>query len=222
MTSAARALLVTALLAVCQIQPPFSGGVGSIKGIVLDSRGAGIPDAKVYDEPMNSVRIGKDHFVSTDSDGRFVLTDVPEGKAMVIATKTDAGYPDARFALYAGNEVLPIVDVRANQVTSDVVVKLLAKGGQIRGQIVDTQTKRPVPKARITLSRVDHPEWFLETDPESDGTFQFVIPNRAMHFRVQADGYKTWAYEAQSKNREPLKLAPEETLSLDINLEQTR
>jgi Carboxypeptidase regulatory-like domain len=222
MISAVKTILVIALLATSQVQSSLEGDVGSVRGIVVDAHGAGIPDAKVYDEPMGSARIGKDHFVSTDSEGRFVLTDVPAGKTMVIATKTEAGYPDARFALYTSNEVLPIVEVHANQVTSEVVVKLLAKGGMIRGRIVDTQSRRPVPQARITVSRIDHPEWLLETDPENDGTFQFLIPGRAMNFRVQAEGYKTWEYEAQSKNHEALTVGPEETRDLEIDLERSR
>jgi hypothetical protein len=218
--TAVRAIVVSALLAASQTQSSPVAGFGSVKGTVLDERGVGIPDAEVYDEPMDSVRIGKDHFASTDAEGKFFLTDVPAGKTMVIATKTKAGYPDARYALYTSNEVLPVVEVHPGQVTSEVVVKLAGKGGLMRGQIVDTQTKRPVSQAVITLWRVDHPAWSLETAPDNDGTFEFLIPTRAMHFRVRAQGYKTWEFEALSKNHEPLTVVPEGTRNVDVNLER--
>ncbi len=205
-------------------QLPPDRQVGAIKGIVLDGQSNPIPGAKVYDEPMGSARIGKDHFVETDQSGRFYLTDVPIGKTMVIATKTDLGYPDARFALFSGNEILPTVEVKAGQTTSDVMVKLLAKGGLLKGKIVDFRSGLPVAMSRITLSRVDHPEWPMETNPARDGTFEFVIPSKPMHFEVTAPGYKTWTYEQStlSKGHAPLTVRPEVTEEINVNLEPTK
>jgi hypothetical protein len=197
-------------------QKPDDVRYGSISGIVADASGVPIRDAKVYDEPVDSVRIGKDHFAVTDPNGRFLIANVPVGKVMVIATKTEDGYPDARFALYSGDAVLPTVDVKAGQVTSDVAVKLLTKGGRLHGKIVDSRSGLRVPTARITLSRVDHPNWTLETDPESDGSFDFLIPARPMQIRVSAVGYKTWVHPAS------VLLAPREQRNLTIPLEGTK
>jgi hypothetical protein len=212
------------LLFISGTQLPPDRQVGSIKGIVLDEKNNAIPGARVYDEPIDSARIGKDHFVETDQSGRFYLTDVPIGRTMVIATNTDLGYPDARFALFSGNEVLPTVEVKAGQITSDVVVKLLAKGGVLKGKILDSLSGLPVRTTRITLSRVDHPEWPMETNPARDGTFKFVIPARPMHFEVRAPGYKTWTYgeSALSKGHSPLAIAPGATQEIDIYLERVK
>ena len=216
--------VLVAILSAGQTQSPTATSFGAVKGIVVDAHGVGIPDAKVYDEPMGSVRNGKDHFVVTDRDGRFLLQDVPVGKTMVIATKTEAGYPDARFALYSGNEILPIVEVTADTVASDVVVKLLAKGGVLRGRILDSRSKLPVPKARITLSGVDHPEWSLETDPEIDGSFEFIIPARPMHLKVDAEGFRNWTYEGSglSTNHSPLLIGQEEKRNIEVYLESVK
>jgi hypothetical protein len=218
-----KVILATVGLLLCtQLLPDRQ--VGAIKGIVLDERSNPIPGAKVYDEPIDSARIGKDHFVETDQSGRFYLTDVPIGKTMVIATKTDLGYPDARFALFSGNEMLPTVEVKAGQITSDVVVKLLAKGGLLKGKIVDSHSRLPVAMSRITLSRVDHPEWPMETNPARDGTFEFVIPSKPMHFEVKAQGYRTWTYEGSplSKSHAPLTISPEAKLDISIDLERIK
>lgn len=218
------AIGVTALLSMGQTQPQMTGNSGAIRGIVVDASGVGIAGAKVYDEPLDSVRVGKEHFVTTDADGRFVLHDVPVGKTMVIATKVEAGYPDARFAVYSGNEILPTVEVRADDITSNVVVKLLAKGGLLRGRIIDSHSMLPVSKSRITLSRVDHPEWSLETDPENDGTFEFVIPSRPMHFQVAAEGFRTWTFEASglSKDHASLTVGTEEKRDINVYLEPVK
>ncbi len=212
------------LLYTAGLQLPIEKQFGSIKGIVLDAKGNPIPGAKVYDEPIDSVRTGKDHFVETDDSGRFFLTAVPTGKTMVIATKTDLGYPDARFALFSGNEILPTVEVQADHTASDVVVKLLAKGGVLKGKIVDSHSGLPVPISRITLSRIDHPQWLLETNPARDGTFEFVIPAKPMHFEVSAPGYKSWVYEqsAHSRGHAPLMLAPEAKQEIDVYLEPAK
>jgi hypothetical protein len=45
--------------------------VGSVSGVVLDGEGSRIPGAKVYDEPMGSVRIGEDHYLGK---GRILRT----------------------------------------------------------------------------------------------------------------------------------------------------
>jgi hypothetical protein len=165
---------------------------GSVAGIVVDGSGSPIRGAKVYDEPMDSVRTGKDHFVLTDPTGQFVLKDIPVGKTMVIATTIEDGYPDARFAVYSGDALLPVVQVEAGQRTSDVKVTLLRKGGTLRGRIFDAQSGATVPKARITIARIDHPAWALETDPEDDGRFAFVVPVHPMRIQVNAEGYRTW------------------------------
>lgn len=203
-------------------QAPLGKQFGSIRGLVLNGEGVPIPEAKVYDEPLNTVRIGKDHFVLTDQKGQFLLTDVPAGKTMVIATKIEAKYADARFAVFSGNEVLPIVEVRAGETTPNVTVKLLSKGGVLRGKILDSASKLAVPKARITLSRVDHPEWSIETDPATSGAFEFVIPSKPIHFQVTASGYKPWAYDKSSFSKADgsLTLAPDSTVDVDVYLER--
>lgn len=194
---------------------------GSVGGTVLDDKGVPVSDARVYDEPIGTVRIGKDHFVLTDQAGRFLLEDVPVGKTMVIAIKTEAGYPDSRYAVYTSNEVLPIVQVQAAHTTSPVVVKLPAKGGVLTGEIVNSRSHLPVPNSRIALSRVDHQGWFIETDPEGDGSFAFTIPSKPFHLQVSARGFKTWMYEESkySKNHSPLIIGSERKVRVTIYLD---
>ncbi len=217
-------LLLTVL--VSSVASSQSGGtsqVGSIKGEVVDATGSPIAKAKVFDEPMEAARIGKDHFTTSDENGRFLLNDVPIGKTMVIATKIEDGYPDARFAVFSGNEILPIVEVKPNQVTSSVTVKLLVKGGTLVGRVTDARTKSAVPDARITLSRLDHPNWLIETNVEKDGSFRLVIPAMPMHFSIKAPGFGDWNYEqsAFSRNHGPLILSPGSALEVPIYLEPT-
>ncbi len=219
-----RAFFGTTLIAfgLFQSSTPNEGTTGTVTGVVIDANGTGIPDAKVYDQPMGSVRMGKDHFATTDQQGRFTLTDVSAGKTMIIATKTEAGYPDGRYAVFTGNESSPIVEVHSNQESSNVVVKLLQKGGVILGKIVDKGTNQRVAQARVILARVDHPAWSLETDPENDGTFEFVVPSVPMHITVNAEGFRTWKYEESSlsKNHAPLVVGSEKKVTLEVELER--
>ncbi len=220
----ARLLLLTVLVsAVARPQSTATTQLGSIKGEVVDATGSPIAGAKVFDEPMEAVRIGKEHFATSDESGRFLLNDVPVGKTMVIATKIEDGYPDARFAVFAGNEILPVVQVKPDQVTSGVVVKLLAKGGTLIGKVTDARTKVAIPDARITLSRLDHPTWLIEINVEKDGSFRLVIPAMPMHFSVKATGFREWNYEQSdfAKNHSPLTLSPESKQEYAINLEPT-
>jgi len=140
---------------------------------------------------------------------------------MVIATKIEDGYPDARFAVFSGNEILPVVDVKPDQVTSGVTVKLLVKGGTVAGRVTDARTKSAVPDARITLSRLDHPTWSIETNVEKDGSFRLVIPAMPMHFSIKAPGFGEWNYEQSvfSTNHSPMNLSPGSKLEIPIYLE---
>jgi hypothetical protein len=224
-SSLGRVIVFSAVaLAVRASQTPPTDQVGAVAGVVLDDKATPIPGAKVYDEPLGVVRIGKDHFVVTDEHGRFYLKDVPPGNTMLIATKTEWGYPDARFIVYVTNEVLPTVEVRANQTTSDVVVKLLARGGVLRGRIIDAVTKKAIPSARVTISRADRPESYLETDPANDGSFEFLIPSKPTHLSVEAKGYNTWVYERSifSKDHAPLVIAPGASTNVDVYLEPAK
>jgi Carboxypeptidase regulatory-like domain len=195
--------------------------VGSIKGEVVDAKGAPIAGANVFDEPVDSVRIGKEHFVTSNEKGQFLLGHVPVGKTMVIATKVEEGYPDARFAVFSQNETLPIVEVKPGQVASGVVVRLMSKGGTLLGKVISSSSNLAVPDARVNLSRLDHPEWFIETDVGRDGTFKFILPSTPMHFSVISPGFKKWNYEESifSRDRTPLTLLPESTQELLIHLE---
>lgn len=199
---------------------PADTSLGSVRGTVLDPSGAAIPGAKVYDEPMGTVRIGKDHFTLSDEAGRFFLEDVPVGKTMVIATKTEAGYPDSRYAVYTSDEVLPVVEVQAGHTTGPVVVRLPSKGGVHTGRIIDARSQLPLPGSRITLSRGDHEGWFVETDPEANGSFAFIIPSKPFHMQVSAPGYKSWTYEQSglSQNHAPLLIGAEVKKEIIVQL----
>jgi Carboxypeptidase regulatory-like domain len=219
-----RFLLFTVLMsAAASLQSTDSAQIGSIQGEVLDATGSPISGAKIFDEPMEAVRTGKDHFAMSNENGKFLLNDVPVGKTMVIATKTEDGYPDARFAVFSGNEILPVVQVEPDQVTSGVIVKLLLKGGTLSGKVMDTRTKLAIPLARIILSRFDHPTWAIETNVAKDGAFSLVIPAMPMHFSIKATGFRDWNYEQSdfSKNHSPLRLSPESKQEYPIFLEPT-
>ena len=73
----------------------------------------------------------------------------------------------------------------------------------MRGKILSSDTRVAVTLARITLSRVDHPGWFIETDAETNGAFEFIVPSKPMHFQVEAQGFKTWTYERSPVSKEP-------------------
>jgi hypothetical protein len=96
--------------------------------------------------------------------------------------------------------------------------EIARKGRHPAWQDHDPRSDPAISKARLILSRVDHPEWFIETDPETEGTFEFIFSSRPMHFSVTAPGFKTWNYEDSifSKNRTPLTVLPESTNTVKL------
>ncbi len=67
---------------VANVNVVIYGGLGSVKGVVLDASGAGVPGAHVG---------GGRSLVTTDATGHFTLPDVPLGRRTIVAVSDALG-----------------------------------------------------------------------------------------------------------------------------------
>src|ERR1700727_2512424 len=110
--------------------------IGAVTGQVVDASGAPIKDASVSCEPTQGSVQGILKTANTDENGAFMLTQVPKGENMVVASKPSDFYADARFAFFAsGIEEFPTVNISDAKTISGVLIRLSHKGASITGAI---------------------------------------------------------------------------------------
>jgi hypothetical protein len=108
----------------------LSGGLGTVRGVVLDPSGAPVAGARVG---------GGLSLATTDAQGRFVLTDVPTGRREIVAVSDALATKGSVFVdvLAAGEEVGATI--------------VLSAVGSVAGTIVGSDGVTPQPGVAVYL-----------------------------------------------------------------------
>jgi hypothetical protein len=181
---------------------------------------------KVYSILENSPDIGVAPFAITDDNGNFVLRRLPPGQNRLFPVFTEAGYPDGRSGIFAGEPSLyDVVSVEPGRTLTGVVIRLPKKGALFRAHIIDMSTGKPVLTARIHITRADVPGVFYESGPNLQGRFEIVlVPNVPFRVEIRAVNYEQWRYsEMDSQGNETLNLMlkPETAKEMTVKLQTT-
>jgi len=184
---------------------------GSIRGTVVDEEGVPVPEAKVNAEIADGrARHTAVRYVETDSNGHFVVDNLPWGTYKVVAMKEDAGYPNTAFAFY-GNDVLQTSTLTPTRPVGELTIHLGPKAGVLKGAVVSTLDGAPL-NASFRLTRAASPDKWLSTSVESN--YRVLLPaSTDILLEVSAPGFKTWTPAG------PLQLHPGEELRLDISMD---
>jgi hypothetical protein len=179
-----------------------------------------VENAEVTTLPELCVVVGLEPVALTDSNGDFRLSRVPEGPNTIFAKKEEAGYPDARFAVYTGDESkFPRIVVQPSVITSGVRVTLGKKTGTFLGNVVDAETSIPIVAARVVITRVDNPQLMYSTSVGLKGDFRLLLPSRPSRLQVTAPGYKTWTPpDSRFTKAGVIQLGPEESIEMGVRL----
>ena len=140
------------------------GAAGEIGGRVVDAEGRPVPEAMIGAEPADgptSPRFDRSVYTLPEGDdGAFVLRDIAAGQWVLHASASGKGEAS-----------LPGVEV-ADGNTTDVGTVVLARGGMVRGTVVDANGSG-IPGATVQAERDVHSRTgFLRTRSGSDGAFQ--------------------------------------------------
>jgi hypothetical protein len=169
-------------------------GTGAIEGQVVDSANQPIANVQVASFPLECAvggLIGPPG--RTDVEGRFRLTHVLAGLAVVYTSKPESGYPDTSLAFYGVDFPAKTIVVRAGQVTPDIVIRL-NKAEIVAGKILDAETSEPLLSGWIRVSRVDREDLRLSLGPNFAGDFRFLLPPAEVRIEITAPGYETWLF----------------------------
>jgi Carboxypeptidase regulatory-like domain len=188
---------------------------GVITGRVVDQAGAPVPYAKV-DFTALPQRSGRLMDRKADDNGHFSV-ELPFGKYLLVATKTEAGYPNARAPIYDRPENDVIAELSDKTPNVDVTVKVGPRAGVIIGQVVDEATRKAVNTASAEIHRADNPAVMYGTSITSD--FRLLIPPSVpVYFEVKAEGYEPWRYTRNNRTPASLTLKSDESMTISIRL----
>jgi hypothetical protein len=121
-------------------------GTASITGRIVDDSGAPVRNGMVT---LGRVGIEDNRFVSTDSEGRYRLTELPAGTYEVLINKP----PFIRMQYGApkpGMPGTPIAIVEGQQFEAETMT--LTRGGVIAGRLVD-RSSRPIALSSVTATQ---------------------------------------------------------------------
>jgi len=167
------------------------GDRGTITGTVLDENGRILRGAKVHAAEVGAgpgPRILQ--FSETDSDGKFIISNLPWGTYTILAGKEQSGYADTKFAFYS-NLSIPTVTLQPKFAQQNVIVKMPPKAGKVQvASLLDAETGKHIGSATITLRRVDHPNFFISTNTNQE---QILVPSSTpVSIEIAKEGYENW------------------------------
>ena len=183
-------LLILVLLFVIAASAAADNGTGTIEGSVQDLFGRPVAEATVY--ALNTkVTTNRIIQFTTDSDGGFVLSNLPPGTYEVHAYKESEGYPDTYFSFFAtsNKRAWRMVQV-SSQRKAKVVLELGPKYARLEIVIKD-ELNRPAAGSLI-FTRLDDAKRPYKIGSSVSGETHVLVPPVAFRLEVAADGYALW------------------------------
>jgi hypothetical protein len=195
-----------------------AAGDAVVNGLVVTSDGQEAPSAQVTAIPvMTSGQVGRLSWTKTNGHGQFQLVLTP-GHYQIRAKAEADGYPDPN-ALFSVDPraQFPTISVAQSDI-SGVIVMLGAKGGILIGEIRDQQSHGAISQSKVVLRDVRNPDGFVELTSDSQGRFQFTVPNKPVTILATAAGYQT----LQFMGGKPITLSGGEQRKITLEMNRQR
>jgi Carboxypeptidase regulatory-like domain len=212
-------LLAVSSMMLALVSYSASQPTGSIRGVVIDEKGAPVAAAQVRVDPLDGrPRSSGVLLVETDGSGHFSVDALELEGYKLFAMKESAGYPDTSGAFYSNN-VFPTVTLTASAPTADITLKVGPPAGVMSGSVTNAVTGAPVLTGFL-LRRISNPGYWISMSQKADYRV-LVPPSVEVSVEVSAPGYKTWFYGGPSDtlNRPPIRLDSGKEMRLDIQLQ---
>ncbi len=180
--------------------PRVAGSEATVSGAVTDSTDSESAHALVQAMSRRESQTGgivgsrPNPWIETDDHGRFRIN-LPPGRYKFLAKNEIDGYPDPIFLLNSDKTAtFPEVSVFQKDI-SDVRVTLGKRGGVLEGELVDQQSREPVPRGKITIRDARNADVYVEVFADQVGRFRFAIPGKPVVVSGTAPRYKATKFE---------------------------
>lgn len=207
---------------------PSGRNSAAIKGFVTTIGGQPVSKAIVYASRTDtSAGLTRRNSVTTDDQGRFSLSNLPDGEYTIRAYKEEDGYPDLTFSFYSAayNGVhWPQITIVNGTTVDDVIVHLASpKCGHLLITVIDAKTNKKIQDAQVALSHEFNPKTLMISGTNRpDYSFDLLVPpDVAIDLKVSAPGYRDWHYNTETSKVETktLRIAPDTTKELNVSLQ---
>ena len=207
-------ILGMGICASAQSAAPISG---TIQGTVIDANNAPLTGATVTVRQIASAQQTSRSVASTDSLGRFQISNLGVGTYIVTASKYSTGMenPHAFVAPETSFTVLAIVP---GVPTAQIVLRLGKEIGFVSGQIKDSVSGAPVV-AQIDITVVSSGvHWMSAAIPPN---CTIPVPSDAgLAVQISAVGYQPWLYSnVPGQSASALLVHRKETKALQVTLQ---
>lgn len=186
-------------------------GSGKIVGTVVAQNGVPLADAKVNALRQDTRPEGSGvRYVTTNSEGQFIIDRLAWGTYSVFAMKEEAGYPDLEPSFYSDRVKIPVVQITPTNPVGSVSIHLGPKAAVLLGSVSDASTGAPL-NASFIFVRTHNKKDFLSTSLPA--TYRVLVPaSTAVSLSVTSPGYKSWILQ------NPLDVSSGDEMHLDVQL----
>lgn len=176
-----------------------TGAEVTVSGTITDSTGSEVAHALVQALPRGgnaqggSVGNRPSPWIQGDSHGRFKIR-LSSGSYKIHAKDDVDGFPDPVYLLNSDSTAtFPEITVGQNDI-SDVRVLLGKRGGILVGELIDQDSRGPVPHGKVTITDARNASAYVEVFADDNGRFEFPVPSKPLLLSAAAAGYKTASF----------------------------
>jgi hypothetical protein len=169
----------------------FAQDTGKITGTIQTRNHEALPGANIY---IEGTKLG----AAADAEGKYTIENVPPGKYMVVAQMIGFEKVIVEDVTVRVNKKTKL-DFRLSETTLDLGEATVigerdfaipsANMYKLSGIVLDEETGKGIPEARVIISTSGRGTLGTETDEK--GEFTFTIRG-VLDIRVKKDGYESW------------------------------
>jgi hypothetical protein len=186
---------------------------GTIRGLVVTTDNKPLEGATVYALP--ALNMHQQLRAQTDSNGKYLIKDVPSGEAYVSVFDEDKGYPYNFFAFFTNpGQEMRKVQVSPQKEGIEVNFKLGDKAARLELEIVDDRGAPITKSAELVFTRPDIPGTYRTGARDN---ISLLVPPVRFHLSINVEGFKQWNYEDKETDG-MLRPKPGEDIKLTIHL----
>jgi hypothetical protein len=165
----------------------------TVEGRVVDNHGVPVAKAEVGFFPYSGFT-GILRGGITATDGTFVFQMPPLGEGSIGAWKLEAGFPDARWAIYGKKDRPSVRKINATVAASPIHVELRFEepDAMVEWKVLSKADHSPVRSVTYSVAWSDDPEIYVQSSTSDTGIFKFVLPQHPVLIKIGAPGFRDW------------------------------